>query len=70
MQALVDGVQGLVVAPCGAGKTEIGCAAIARVGRSALILVHTLDLATQWQERVKLRWIGELMKFCNLAKSW
>lgn len=55
VRALVDGVQGLVVAPCGAGKTEIGCAAIARVGRSALILVHTLDLATQWQERIKLR---------------
>lgn len=53
--ALVDGVQGLVVAPCGAGKTEIGCAAVARVGRSALILVHTHDLAEQWRERLRLR---------------
>ncbi len=53
VQSLVEGVQGLCVAPCGAGKTVIGMAAAARVGRSTLILVHTHDLATQWAERIR-----------------
>ena len=48
-------VQGLVVAPCGSGKTEIGLAAIARAGREALVLVHTKDLLEQWRARIKAR---------------
>lgn len=44
---------GTVLAPCGAGKTTIGAAAIAAVGSPALILVHTHDLAAQWRERVR-----------------
>ena len=47
---------GVVVAPCGAGKTLIGCAALAAVHTPAVVLVHTRDLATQWIER-----IGEAM---------
>lgn len=39
---------GIVEAPCGAGKTLIGCAALAAVQTPALILVHTRDLARQW----------------------
>lgn len=42
---------GVVVAPCGAGKTMIGLGAIAAVNTPALVLVHTLDLARQWVER-------------------
>lgn len=44
---------GTVLAPCGAGKTTIGAAAIAAVGSPALILVHTHDLAAQWRDRVR-----------------
>jgi len=47
VDAAVRGVQGLIVAPCGSGKTMMGMAAAARVGRTTLILVHTHDLATQ-----------------------
>jgi superfamily II DNA or RNA helicase len=54
VRALVAGVQGMVVAPCGSGKTQIGVAAIAEVGRSALVLVHTKDLLQQWLERIRL----------------
>ena len=48
------GRAGVVVAPCGAGKTMIGVAAIASVSTRALVLVHTLDLARQWVERLAL----------------
>ena len=47
--------QGVLVAPCGAGKTEIGMALIARLGRPALWITHTLDLAQQELERAQLR---------------
>lgn len=44
---------GTVVMPCGAGKTTTGAAVIAELATPALVLVHTLDLATQWMERVR-----------------
>jgi len=52
VEALKSKKQGQIEAGCGAGKTEIGIAGIAEVGRTALILVHTKDLMHQWQERV------------------
>ncbi len=45
--------QGVVVAPCGAGKTFMGCMAIGDSPTPALVIVHRHDLATQWVERVK-----------------
>lgn len=47
--------QGVLIAPCGAGKTEIGMAVIAHLGRPALWITHTLDLAQQAKERAQLR---------------
>tara|TARA_R110000824_G_scaffold102100_4_gene242278 strand:- start:639 stop:1994 length:1356 start_codon:yes stop_codon:yes gene_type:complete len=47
-----DADDGTIIAPCGAGKTTLGLAAIAATGRRALILVHTKDLARQWEDRV------------------
>ena len=43
--------EGVIVAPCGAGKTTIGVGAIAAIDTPALVLVHTLDLAKQWADR-------------------
>lgn len=57
VEAMVRRRQGLVVAPCGSGKTVLALAAIARAGRSALILVHTKDLAAQWRTQVQ-RFLG------------
>lgn len=45
--------QGLVVIPCGAGKTRVGLGAISRLRTPTLVLVHTLDLAEQWLEEVR-----------------
>lgn len=47
---------GLVVAPCGAGKTGIGVLLAARLGVPTLVLVHTSDLARQWMARVR-EWV-------------
>lgn len=45
--------QGLVVLPCGGGKTRLGVGAIARVGRTAIVGVHTDDLVKQWVDDVR-----------------
>ena len=42
--------QGLVVFPCGGGKTVVGLAAIGALKLSTLVLVHTRDLRDQWIE--------------------
>lgn len=48
-----DATDFLLVAPCGSGKTTIGCAVSASLPTPCLILVHTLDLAHQWQDRLR-----------------
>ena len=53
VDAVVAGECGVVVMPCGAGKTSTGVALIERLKRRTLILVHTKDLARQWVERIK-----------------
>lgn len=47
-EALVSKLQGLVILPCGGGKTTLGVAAIAAAGKTALVVVHTEDLLRQW----------------------
>ena len=44
--------EGVIVAPCGAGKTTIGIFAITACETKTLILVHTNDLAEQWTNRI------------------
>lgn len=46
--ALRDRVQGVVVLPCGGGKTTVGALAALSIGQAALVIVHTRDLLTQW----------------------
>lgn len=48
VEAMLFGVQGHVVAPCGAGKTVIASSALAACGEPGLVLVHTHDLLEQW----------------------
>lgn len=45
--------QGVIVAPCGAGKTQIGLEVAARIGGRTLWLTHTQDLLNQSMERAK-----------------
>lgn len=55
VDALVSKEQGVVVAPCGAGKTEAMLGTIARAGQRALVVVPTLDLVGQWRDRARAR---------------
>ncbi len=42
----------MLVLPCGFGKTVCGLWVVHRMGRRALVLVHTGALADQWAERI------------------
>ena len=55
------GVSGVVVLPCGAGKTIVGAAAMATVGATTLILVTNTVSARQWK--------AELLKRTTLTED-
>lgn len=50
IQRLLKKIQGWVCLPCGGGKTTTGVVASLRTGQTTLVLVHTLDLQSQWIE--------------------
>ena len=43
---------GIVSLPCGFGKTVIGIAVAARIGRRTLVIVHKEFLLQQWKDRI------------------
>ena len=45
---------GIIVLPCGAGKTLVGITAMATINRSTLIVASTSVAAMQWKAQVKL----------------
>lgn len=53
VQSVLQAKNGILVAPCGSGKTQMGLEIIARVGGKALWLTHTQDLLVQSMERAK-----------------
>ena len=50
-----DGGSGVVVLPCGAGKTLVGAAAMARAGATTLILVTNTVSGRQWKRELVAR---------------
>ena len=46
---------GVLVAPCGGGKTEVGVGVLGSFVGCRLVVVHTVDLARQWVARCTLR---------------
>lgn len=50
-----EGGSGVVVLPCGAGKTIVGAAAMARAGATTLILVTNTVSARQWRDELLRR---------------
>lgn len=51
IQAILRAKNGILVMPCGSGKTNVGLDVISRVGGRALWLTHTQDLLNQSKER-------------------
>ena len=49
------GGSGVVVLPCGAGKTLVGAAAMARAGATTLVLVTNTVAARQWRDELLRR---------------
>ncbi len=47
------GGSGVIVLPCGAGKTIVAMGAMARIGRKTLILTTNLTAVRQWQEELR-----------------
>jgi len=45
--------QGVLIVPCGGGKTVIAVEAIRRLETTTIIMVHNLDLLSQWKEVLK-----------------
>jgi superfamily II DNA or RNA helicase len=54
-RALLWGRQGVLLGPCGSGKTEVLLAAAALSGQRTLAVVDTRDLQRQWADRFLLR---------------
>ena len=61
VDAFQRGGSGVVVLPCGAGKTLVGAASMAAVGAKALILVTNAVSARQWRD--------ELLRRTNLTED-
>ena len=53
VQAAVRRKNGILVMPCGSGKTQSGLELISRIGGRALWLTHTQDLLTQSKQRAE-----------------
>lgn len=47
------GGSGVIVLPCGSGKTIVGLAAMAMVGRTTLILTTSLTSVKQWRREIR-----------------
>jgi superfamily II DNA or RNA helicase len=54
LQMLRDLDRGLLIAPCGAGKTVIGTEVALTIGVPTCILVHKNFLAKQWEDALKM----------------
>lgn len=54
LNALVRSQYGILQSPAGSGKTQIGIALIARLGKRALWLTHTKDLLDQSKDRAEM----------------
>ena len=54
VQAMIDAQYGILQSAAGSGKTQMGIALAAKLGRRTLWLCHTLDLVKQSRERAEM----------------
>lgn len=53
VKSVLRAKNGILVAPCGSGKTQMGLEIVSRIGGKCLWLTHTLDLLQQSMDRAK-----------------
>lgn len=59
LKSLLEGKNGVLQAPCGSGKTQIGLQLIKSIGGKALWLTHTGDLLKQSKARCETYFTGD-----------
>ena len=63
---MVESGSGVLIGPCGSGKTQIGIAAAVAMNRKTLWLTHTIDLLNQSYERaaqyMPKEWFGKIVR--------
>lgn len=59
LKSLLEGKNGVLEAPCGSGKTQIGLQLIKEIGGKALWLTHTKKLLSQSLERARAYFQGD-----------
>lgn len=59
LKSLINGKNGILEAPCGSGKTQIGLALIQKIGGRALWLTHTKKLLEQSKKRAEMYFDGD-----------
>ena len=59
LQGLFSGRNGILQAPCGSGKTQIGLQLIKKIGGKALWLTHTKKLLEQSKQRCEMYFTGD-----------
>ncbi|NQV37212.1 MAG: DEAD/DEAH box helicase [Candidatus Marinimicrobia bacterium] len=52
-EAFIKREQGVIVVPCGGGKTIVAMSIMDEVKEPTLIIVHTIDLLNQWVDNLK-----------------
>lgn len=53
VEAILERMNGILVMPCGSGKTQTALEVVSRIGMRALWLTHTQDLLTQSMNRAR-----------------
>jgi len=68
----VTGGSGVIVMPCGAGKTIVGIAALARLGQATLILTSNATSVKQWKDELLNKTTladGDIGQYCGAYRD-
>lgn len=67
VKRLISAKNGVIVSPCGSGKTMIGLETVARLGKKTLWIAHTNDLVQQAMDRAKSNFGLDYSKYGTIS---
>ena len=67
VKRLISAKNGVIVSPCGSGKTMIGLETVARLGKKTLWVAHTNDLVQQAMDRAKSNFGLDYSKYGTIS---